>query len=446
VAEFFEGFRTMPHNLEAEQSVLGAILVDANCINEVEVILKSEDFYDHQNRDIYEACSRMFAESRSIDFVTLLEQLKLDGVFDDLGGKRYLMQLVDIVPTTANVGVYATIVREKAILRSLIEACREISQACYEQIDEARTILENAEQRVYDIVGGRENRSFTHVREVLILTYQRLQLLAQGKGKDLLGTPTGFYDLDKVLIGMGNSDLILIAARPGMGKTSFALNIAQHAAIELGKKVAIFSLEMSKEQLAIRLLSSEAEIDSNKLRTGELNESDWARISRASSKMSSSDILIDDSTGITPTEMKAKLRRVQNLGLVIIDYLQLMQSPRKSDNRTNEVADITRGLKILAKDIGVPVITLSQLSRGTENRPGRRPILADLRDSGAIEQDADVVIFLFREEYYDQETDKHGIAECIIAKNRHGETRTVELGWVGEYTKFTNMEHYRDEP
>ena len=342
------------------------------------------------------------------------------------------------MPTSANAVDYAKIVRDKAILRQLIEAGEDIAEAAYAGDDDTEALVEYAEGKVFRIAEGRENKSFVHIRDALVQVYDRLTKLSQDPDA-LRGTPTGFSALDNVIVGMGDSDLVLIGARPGMGKTSFAMNIATEAAIKTKKTVCVFSLEMSAEQLANRMLSSEAQIDSYKMRSGELSGEDWNAIAHASSRLSETDILIDDTPGISVTAMKSKLRRVKNLGLVLIDYLQLMQGDRRNDNRVQEVGDISRGLKLLAKELGVPVVCCAQLSRGPENRPDKRPMLSDLRDSGAIEQDADIVLFLYRDEYYKDSTTDQSVAEVIVAKNRHGSLDKVKLGWLGRYTKFTNL-------
>ena len=352
--------------------------------------------------------------------------------------------MAEAVPTAANARDYAKIVRDKAILRALIEAGEDIADAAYTGDDEAERLVEYAETTVFRIAEARENKNFVHIRDAMLAVYDRLNKLAQDP-EALRGTPTGFAALDGVIVGMGDSDLVLIGARPGMGKTSFAMNIATEAAIKTQKTVCVFSLEMSAEQLATRMLSSEAQIDSYKLRSGKLEKEDWDALAHASNRLSGTEILIDDTPGITVTAMKSKLRRVKNLGLVVVDYLQLMQGDRHNDNRVQEVGDISRGLKLLAKELSVPVICCAQLSRGPENRENKRPMLSDLRDSGAIEQDADIVMFLYRDDYYNEDSEKRNIAECIVAKNRHGETGKVELRWLPEYTAFQTLDYRYDE-
>ena len=435
----------MPFSLEAEQSVLGAILIDPTCMDHLAGILSAEDFMLEEHRDVFTAMQKMYLRSKTIDVVTLLDELVRDGVYDEAGGKDYIRLISEIVPSAANVKDYAEIVRDKSMLRALISACDDITAMAYSEQEDTAHLVEMAEQKIFAVAEGRENKGFTHIRDALVQVYDRLHLLAENK-TEALGMPTGFSGLDRVLVGLGKSDLVLVGARPGMGKTSFAMNLATHAAITTKKPVCIFSLEMSAEQLVSRVMSSEALIDSYRLRSGELTDDDWGKLAHAASRLSNCDILIDDTVGLTVTGMKAKLRRTKNLGLVVIDYLQLMQSDRRIDNRVNEVAEISRGLKLLAKELQVPVICCAQLSRGPESRTDKRPMLSDLRDSGAIEQDADIVLFLYRDEYYKSEKDEpHNIAEVIVAKNRHGSTGNVKMGWFGQYTKFTTLDEERQE-
>lgn len=430
--------RRMPFSLEAEQSLLGSILIDPACMDELAAIMSADDFYMPEHAQIYRAMQSMYLKSKNIDVVTLIEELVQSGTYDESGGREYLRLVAEAVPTAANAKDYARIVRDKAILRELIAAGEDISEAAYAGDDEADALVEYAESKVFRIAEGRENKNFVHIRDALIQVYDRLTKLSQNPDA-LRGTPTGFTALDNVIVGMGDSDLVLIGARPGMGKTSFAMNIATEAALKTKKTVCVFSLEMAAEQLANRMLSSEAQIDSYKMRSGNLEPEDWNAIAHASSRLSETEILIDDTPGITVTAMKSKLRRVKNLGLVIIDYLGLMQGDGHKDNRVQEVSEISRGLKLLAKELNVPVVCCAQLSRGPENRPDKRPMLSDLRDSGAIEQDADIVLFLYRDEYYKEETVDQSVAEVIVAKNRHGSLERVKLGWIGRYTKFTNL-------
>ena len=435
--------RRMPFSLEAEQSVLGSILIDPACLDLIANLIAADDFYLPEHREIYGAMQSMYLKSKNIDVVTLIEELTQSGVYSDAGGREYLKLVAETVPTAANAKDYAKIVRDKAILRQLIEAGEDIAEVSYAGDDEAEALVEYAEGKIYRIAEGRENKNFIHIRDALVQVYERLQAL-NNDPEALRGTPTGFDALDNTIVGMGKADLVLIGARPGMGKTAFAMNIAVEAAYKTKKTVCVFNLEMSAEQLANRMLSAEAQIDSYKMRSGELSKpDDWNAIALASSRLSETEILIDDTPGITVTGMKSKLRRVKNLGLVVVDYLQLMQGDRRIDNRVQEVAEISRGLKLMAKELEVPVICCAQLSRGPENRTDKRPMLSDLRDSGAIEQDADIVLFLYRDEYYKEETVDQSVAEVIIAKNRHGSLGRVKLGWIGRFTKFTNLAQER---
>ena len=430
--------RKLPFSLEAEQSLLGSILIDPMCMDEIAPLISAEDFYVPEHTEIFRAMQSMYLKSKNIDVVTLIDELVKSGTYDESGGREYLRLVAEAVPTAANAKDYADIVRDKAVLRQLIEAGDDITEAAYAGDDSAENLVEFAESKIFRIADGRENKNFVHIRDALIQVYDRLTKLSQDP-EALRGTPTGYTALDNVIVGMQEADLVLIGARPGMGKTSFAMNIATEAAIRTKKTVCVFSLEMSTEQLANRMLSSEAQIDSYKMRSGTLSAEDWNAIAYASSRLSETEILIDDTPGVTVTAMKSKLRRVKNLGLVVVDYLQLMQGDRHNDNRVQEVGDISRGLKLLAKELAVPVICCAQLSRGPENRPDKRPMLSDLRDSGAIEQDADIVMFLYRDEYYKDETTDQSVAEVIVAKNRHGSLDKVKLGWIGRFTKFTNL-------
>lgn len=430
--------RKLPFSLEAEQSLLGSILIDPMCMDEIAALITAEDFYVPEHTEIFRAMQSMYLKSKNIDVVTLIDELVKSGTYDESGGREYLRLVAEAVPTAANAKDYADIVRDKAVLRQLIEAGDDITEAAYAGDDSAENLVEFAESKIFRIAEGRENKNFVHIRDALIQVYDRLTKLSQDP-EALRGTPTGYTALDNVIVGMQEADLVLIGARPGMGKTSFAMNMATEAAIRTKKTVCVFSLEMSAEQLANRMLSSEAQIDSYKMRSGTLSAEDWNAIAYASSRLSETEILIDDTPGVTVTAMKSKLRRVKNLGLVVVDYLQLMQGDRHNDNRVQEVGDISRGLKLLAKELAVPVICCAQLSRGPENRPDKRPMLSDLRDSGAIEQDADIVMFLYRDEYYKDETTDQSVAEVIVAKNRHGSLDKVKLGWIGRFTKFTNL-------
>ncbi|MBO5883807.1 MAG: replicative DNA helicase [Clostridia bacterium] len=432
--------RKLPFSLIAEQSLLGSILVDPESLNEIAEILSANDFYLSEHTQIYTAMHELFLINKEIDVVTLIDMLVTKGIYSKSGGEDYIRSLYRAVPNALNIKDYAKIVKEKSLLRNLIDVCSEISEKAYSEEGNAGELVDYAESLVFDIAQGRDTKTFRHIREVIGSVYKNLHdMTTEGEGAH--GTKTGFSGIDNVLAGMGNSDLILVGARPGMGKTSFALNIATNVALQTKKKVCIFSLEMSAEQLVSRVISSEAMVDSYALRTGKIDSKQWEDIAMATTKLADCDILIDDTSGISVTGMKGKLRRVQDLGLVVIDYLQLMQSDRKSDNRVQEVADISRNLKIMAKELNVPIICCAQLSRGPESRTDKRPMLSDLRDSGAIEQDADTVIFLYRNEYYDTDASQEegNIAEVIIAKNRHGSTGTVKVGWIGRFTKFRTI-------
>ncbi len=439
--------RIPPQSIEAEQSVLGSMLIDKEVVPVVMEILKPEDFYRPDHREIYNVILELFDKAQPIDLITVSERLKLHGKLELVGGLEYLSNIATEVPTTANVKHYSKIVEEKALLRKLIKASSDIVDLGFNASEEVSYILDKAEQSVFDILQKRSSQGFVPIKDVLVDTFNNLEEMYNNKG-NITGIPTGFTDLDFKTSGLHNSDLILIAARPAMGKTAFALNLAQNAAVNGHVPVAVFSLEMSKDQLVNRILCSEAMVDSNKMKTGKLEDNDWQKVAKALAPLSEAPIYIDDTPGVSITEIRAKCRRLKlehNLGLVVIDYLQLMQGSGKKggENRQQEISEISRSLKILAKEINVPVICLSQLSRAPEARTDHRPILSDLRESGAIEQDADIVMFLYRDDYYNPETEKKNIAELIIAKHRNGSTGTVELVWLGQYTKFANLEKFR---
>ena len=440
--------RQMPHSVEAEQAVLGSMLIDARCVPEVIDQLRSDDFYVRQNREIYDTIYSMFNYSLTIDPVTVLEHMKQNGVYDENTSRGYLLQLMDTTPTAANVVEYIGILKDKTLLRRVAEAAGDLTALIQQGTETGQDILEAAEQRIYAIRQGRAARGLIPISNVLIDVYDRLTELAASESA-IPGLSTGLTDLDRAISGLNKSDLILLAARPGMGKTSMALNILLEAGKKSGKNVAFFSLEMSREQLALRLISSECFVDNKKLVTGKLTEEDWEKVAVAADSLNRSRIFIDDDSSVSVADISAKCRRMDNLGLVIIDDLQLMQSAGgrtySGENRQQVVSDISRALKIIAKELDVPVLCLSQLSRANESRSDKRPMLSDLRESGAIEQDADIVMFLYREGYYDKDTPNPNLAECIIAKNRHGETRTVELQWLPEFTTFGNMEWQHDE-
>ena len=429
----------VPHSLEAEQSVLGSILIDSRCTADVIGVVKPDDFYMQQNREIYETIYTMFNYSETIDPVTVLEKMRELGYYSD-SSVDYIKQLMEITPTAANAVRYANIVRDKAMLRALGQAAADITETVRAQEGAPSEILESAEKKIYDLRKGERGDSLEHIGTILHKVYDRLRELSNSDSA-IPGMSSGLMDLDAKINGLNKSDLLLVAARPAMGKSAFALNIALNVAKKYKKTVAVFNLEMSREQLVMRLLATESTVDSKKLATGKLEEDEWVKLGMAASSLSQTDIRIDDNPSITVAEMNAKCRRLDNLGLVVIDYLQLMSgSGKNNDNRVAVVGEISRGLKIMAKELNVPVVCLSQLSRAVESRSDKRPILSDLRESGAIEQDADSVMFLYRDEYYNENTEDKGVAECIVAKNRHGETGTVKLQWVPQYQLFADRE------
>ena len=442
----------LPYSVEAEQAVLGSIIIDPKCLNDVATSIKAEYFYIPQHREIYATLAEMYELSQTIDFISLLEKVKRDGVYDEAGGKAYLTQLVQTVPSAANVLTYVAIVRERYTARSLMTAAQDIIKDINDNALDSSRLLDSAEQRIYEIRQGREVTGLTHIKSVIENeTYDRLSKMADPETRaDYVGIPCGIGELDRMITGLNKSDLIILGARPGMGKTSFALNIVRNVAVNTGRTVCFFSLEMSRDQLAQRMLSSEAGIKSEKLRTGELDEDEWTRLAQAGDSLSKADIYFDETSSITVPEMKAKLRRMKKVDLVVIDYLGLMHSARQIDNRVQEISEITRNLKIMAKELKVPVIACAQLSRGTEAKgKSHKPALSDLRDSGSIEQDADIVLFLYRDAYYDSEkSDDEDLSdqtksECIVAKNRHGEIGTIPLHWDGQFTRFTSVDVFR---
>ena len=443
-------YRQMPHSLEAEQSVLGSMLIDANCIKDVMEKLRPDDFYLRQNREIFETIYSMFIYSKPIDGVTVAGEMEKNGTYDENTTRNYLVQLMEVTPTSANVMEYADIVRDKALMRSVYTAAGEITAMVQDGSGGAASILDAAEQKIYAVRRGRSAQSMEPIGVVLQGVLDHLSELSANGGKTMPGLSTGFSVVDDKTNGLGKSDLVLLAARPGMGKTSMALNIALNVAKSSGRAVAIFSLEMSKEQLVTRVLSNQATVENRRLLTGNLREADWISIANAATVLSGLDIRIDDNPLLTVADMNAKCRRIENLGLIVIDYLQLMTSAGgetrySGENRQQAVSDMSRMLKIMAKELNVPVLCLSQLSRANEKREDKRPMLSDLRESGAIEQDADVVMFLYRDDYYNEDSEKHNIAECIIAKNRHGETGKVELAWSPQYTTFSTLDRRYEE-
>ena len=444
----YNGLR-LPYSHEAEQAVLGAVLMEPDVIARVaEILPSSEYFYLANHRTIYAVMLSMFTGGQAVDQITVLEALKTERDFDEASGKTYLYQLAQSCPSIANVENYARIVRDKYDVRALMNAARDIIEDSTEGEMEPQMLIDSAEQKIFDIRRGKDIQGLQRIDEVLFQTFDRLDMLNRNDDA-VKPIATGIGDLDRVITGLNRSDLILLAARPGMGKTSFALNIARNVSVIGKKTVAFFSLEMTKEQLASRLLSSEALVGGTKLRTGRLSADEWKRLIGAGDILKNASMYLDDTPGITVPEMKAKLRRLKKIDLVVIDYLQLMSTGRRDGNRVQEISELTRNLKILAKEINVPVICLSQLSRASEQRQDHRPQLSDLRDSGSIEQDADIVLFLYREGYYDREkgaetaqaaVDQNS-GECIVAKNRHGETTIVKLHWQGEFMRFTGQEH-----
>ena len=440
--------RQAPHSPQAEQAVLGSMLIDPDCIKDVMDKLQPEDFYLRANRDIFETIYHMFIYSRPIDGVTVAGEMERNGVYND-NTRDYLVQLMDVTPTSANVMEYVKIVLDKSLMRQVAAAAGSITAMVQEGNGDAGDMLESAEQKVYAIRRGRSAQNMVTVSMVLQDVMNHLAELTASGGKTLPGLSTGLSAVDAKINGLNKSDLLLLAARPGMGKTSMALNVALSAAKESGKTVAIFSLEMSREQLVTRLIASEGLVENTRLVTGNLRESDCQRIAEAASSLSLMDIRIDDNPLLTVADMNAKCRRLENLGLVVIDYLQLMTSAGgkgySGENRQQAVSDISRMLKIMAKELQVPVLCLSQLSRANEKRDDKRPMLSDLRESGAIEQDADIVLFLYRDDYYNSDSEKRNVAECIVAKNRHGETGKVELRWMPEYTAFGTLENRYDD-
>lgn len=438
-----------PHDIEAEQAVIGSMLTDKDAVMMAVEKLHPESFYRYDNKEIFEAIVNLYNRSEPIDIVTVKDELTSMGLFDKVGGLEYLVMLPDKVPTTANVEKYINIVEEKATLRALIKTANEIIELGYDQTEDVEDIMESSEKKIFDIIQKNNQKSYTPIKDVLIESFTKLEELYNQKTR-ITGVPTGFIELDYKTAGLHGSDLVLIAARPAMGKTAFALNIAANAALRANTPVAIFNLEMSKDQLVDRILCMEAMVDSNKVRTGKLEEDDWAKLAGVVGPLSDSNIYIDDTPGISIMEIRTKCRKLKmekNIGLIVIDYIQLIQgSGKKNASREQEISEISRSLKILAKELNVPVIALSQLSRAVEQRPDHRPMLSDLRESGAIEQDADIVMFLYRDDYYNKDSEEKDISEVIIAKHRGGSTGTVKLLWMGNYTKFVNLaQGYEEE-
>lgn len=436
-----------PQDVEAEQAVIGSMLTDQEAVISAIETLKPEDFYREDNKIIFEAILNTYNRAEPIDVITLKAELSSMGKLDAVGGLEYIAQLPDKVPTTANVDRYIKIVEEKSMLRTLVKTANEIISLGYDETENVEDIMDNAEKKIFNVIQRKNQKGYTSINDILVSSFIELEKLYNQK-ETVTGVPTGFRDLDEKTAGLHGSDLVLVAARPAMGKSAFAINIGTYAATRANVPVAIFSLEMSKEQVGNRILCSEALVDSNKVRTGKLDYDEWAKLAETSGELSEAPIYVDDTPGITVMEIRAKCRRLKlekNIGLVIIDYLQLIQgSGKKGASREQEIAEVCRSLKILAKELNIPVIALSQLSRAVEARPDHRPMLSDLRESGSIEQDADIVMFLYRDDYYNEDSEKKNIAEVIIAKQRSGSTGTIDLAWLGSYTKFANLERYRE--
>ena len=438
-----------PQNLDAEQSVLGAMLIDKEAVVKAVQVLTPDDFYRDANGHIFEAATNLFNQNEAVDLITLSEELKQSGLLDQVGGVSYVAGLANSVPTAANVEHYARIVLEKSLLRKLISVSTRITQMGYEGEEDTEALLDKAEQMIFELAQRKSRSGFAHLKNILMETFERIEFLHQNKG-GITGVPSGFTDLDKLTSGFQPSDLVIVAARPSMGKTALCLNIAQYASLRKELPAAVFSLEMSREQLVTRMLCAEAMVDQQKVRTGQLTDKDWQQLTMAAGPLSRAPLFIDDTPGITPIEMRAKCRRLKaehGLSLIVIDYLQLMQGGRKrTENRQQEISDISRSMKMLAREIQAPVIALSQLSRAVEQRQDKRPMMSDLRESGSLEQDADIVMFIYRDEYYHPEdSEKKGQAEVIIAKQRNGPVGAVDLGFMKEYTKFVNLDKKHGE-
>ena len=437
--------RILPHSVEAEQSVIGSMIMDSEAITVASGIITGEDFYSRQYGILFDTMIEMNEAGKPIDMVTLQNSLREKDVPPELSGLEFVRDLLAMLPTSANVKYYADIVYEKALLRKLIHLNEEIANTCYAGKESLEVILEDTEKRMFQLLQRRESGDFVPIRQVVMNAMDRIESASKNKGS-VTGVPTGFTDLDYRTAGLQPSDLVLIAARPSMGKTAFALNIAQYVAFKKNLPVVMFSLEMSKEQLVNRMFSLESSVDAQKLRTGQLNDQDWERLIESAGVIGKSKLVIDDTPGISVSELRSKCRKLKlehGISMVIIDYLQLMSGSGRTDSRQQEISDISRALKSIARELNVPVVALSQLSRAVEQRPDHRPMLSDLRESGAIEQDADVVMFIYRDDYYNHDTDRKGVSEIIIAKQRNGPIGTVELAWLPEYTKFANLERAR---
>ena len=433
--------KVQPNDTLAEQAVLGSMLSDKDAVQTALETLGPEDFYREDNKEIFAAMQDIYTVGKEVDIITVGEQLKLRGTLERVGGTQNLATLIDNVPTTSNVARYVEIVKQKSLSRSIIKVNNDILKIAYDQTEDVDSILEQAEKNIFDIAQNRNTKDYAIMKDILITTLDNIEKM-QNKKTRLSGMESGFYDLDEKLSGLNNSDLIIVAARPAMGKSAFVLNIATYVAMHNKVPVMIFNLEMSKEQLANRILSGEAEVDNKKIANGDLSPDEYVKVAEGMNRLAGTQLYIDDSSVLSPSEIRAKCRKAKlekNIGLVIVDYLQLMEAKSPSGSRQQEISEISRGLKILAKELDVPVIALSQLSRATEARADHKPMLSDLRESGSIEQDADIVLFIHRDDYYDQESENKNMAEIIVAKNRHGETGTVKLGWEGKYTRFSNL-------
>ena len=437
-----------PHDIEAEQAILGCMLTDRDSVIAAIEVLKEDAFYREDNKAIYAAILGLYSKNEPIDIITVKAELIETGSFERVGGLEYLASLPERVPTTANVDKYIKIVDEKAMLRNLISSANELVALGYDETEDVDRIMDMAEKKIFDLAQKKNTKGYAALKDVLVETFAKLEELYNQKGQ-LSGTPTGFKDYDLKTSGLHDSDLIIVAARPAMGKSAFAINIATNVAVQAKKGVAIFNLEMSKDQVGNRILCCEALVDSNKVRTGQLEDDDWVKLASTLTRLSEAPIYIDDTAGISIMEIRAKCRKLKiekDIGLIVIDYLQLIQgSGKKNASREQEISEISRSLKILAKELHIPVIALSQLSRSVEKRDDKRPMLSDLRESGAIEQDADIVMFLYRDDYYNPDTEKKNVAEVILAKHRGGSTGTVELAWLPSYTKFANLERRYNE-
>ena len=434
--------RVLPHSIEAEQSVIGAMMIDNEVINVASELVRGEDFYNKQYGIVFESMVELFESGKPVDTVTLQNKLKEKDVPSEVSSLEFIMGIITAVPTSANIRYYANIVAEKSILRNMIRLNEEIENLCYSGKESMEFILEDAEKRIFQLTQRRNSGEFVPIRQVVLNALRKIEASAKSDGR-VTGIATGFYDLDFKTSGMQPADLVLIAARPSMGKTAFVLNIAQHVAFRMHKTVAIFSLEMSKEQLVNRMFSLESNVDAQNLRNGTLSDVEWEKLIESAGVIGKSNLIIDDTAGISISELRSKCRKFKlehNLEMIIIDYLQLMSGSGRSESRQQEISEISRSLKSLARELNVPVLALSQLSRAVEQRPDKRPMMSDLRESGAIEQDADVIMFIYRDDYYNKDSERKGISEIIIAKQRNGPIGTVDLVWLPEYTKFANKE------